>query len=78
MREAKIKLKPDDVTEFVKLSENCSFDIDIFCSRIIIDAKSVLGVMGLDLSKVLTVRYYGQDAAFENMLHRCSVIPAQS
>ncbi|MBO6133196.1 MAG: HPr family phosphocarrier protein [Lachnospiraceae bacterium] len=74
MHEAKIRLNPDNVTEFVKLSENCSFDIDIFCSKIIIDAKSVLGVMGLDLSKVLTVRYYGQDSAFENMLHRYAAV----
>ena len=73
MHEMKIKLAPDNIPDFMKAAENCNFDIDIFCSKIIVDAKSVLGVMGLDFSKVLTVRYYGQDAAFESILSQYSV-----
>ena len=73
MREVKIRLRPEEVKDFVRTSEGCSFDIDIFYNRIIVDAKSILGVMGLDLTKVLTVRYYGDDAIFEAMLNSHAV-----
>ena len=34
----------------------------------IIDAKSMLGVLSLDLSRELTVKYGGKNNAFENVL----------
>jgi hypothetical protein len=36
----------------------------------IIDAKSILGVLSLDLSQVLTVQFGGQNFDFENMLKK--------
>lgn len=57
-----------DVKEFVSAAAECDFDINIFYNHVIIDAKSVLGVLSLDLSKVLTVEYDGEDAAFEAVL----------
>ena len=36
----------------------------------IVDAKSVLGVLSLDLSKALTVEYDGNDIAFEEILNK--------
>ena len=51
----------------------CDFDIDIFHNRRIIDAKSILGVLSLDLTQVLTVRFYGKDTAFEDVLQRFCV-----
>lgn len=58
------------VTEFVKAAEECAFDIDVCYDRVIIDGKSLLGLLGMDRSKVLTVRYYGSDAAFEKVLDK--------
>ena len=49
-------------------AEKCDFDIDVFYNRIIIDAKSMLGVLSLDLSRELTVKYGGKNNAFENVL----------
>lgn len=73
MSEKKIKLKElEEVTEFVSAAEKCDFDIDVFYNRIIIDAKSILGVLSLDLSRELTVKYGGQDAHFENILSKYS------
>ena len=40
----------EDVQEFVNEAAKCSFDIDISYNRIIIDAKSLLGILS-------TVRY---------------------
>ena len=54
----KIRLSAnEDVRDFVRTAEKCDFDIDIFHNRRIIDAKSILGVLSLDLTQVLTVRF---------------------
>ncbi len=45
-----------------------SFDIDVFYNRVVIDAKSILGVMSLDLTQILTVEYMGEDAEYEAFL----------
>lgn len=70
MKEAKIKLDISDVVDFVKAASECDFDIDINYNRILIDAKSILGVMSMDLSKVLTVKYYGENSNFESCLKK--------
>lgn len=74
MNEKIIKLTDaDEVQEFVRAAGNCNFDIDISYQRIIIDAKSILGVMGLGLSRELTVKYGGKNLEFENVLTRYTV-----
>lgn len=56
MTQSKIKLNAaEDVQEFVKAASKCDFDIDIYYNRFLIDAKSILGVLSMDLTKVLTV-----------------------
>ncbi len=63
--ETRVKLNNvDDVKEFVRLAGKCDFDIDVFYNRIIIDGKSILGVLSLDLAHVLTVRCYGDCKSF--------------
>ena len=57
-----------DVKEFVTVAGECDFDVNIFYNHIIVDAKSVLGVLSLDLSKTLTVEYDGEDPLFEEVL----------
>lgn len=73
MRERKIKLMPEQARDFVKASSKCDFDIDVFYNHVIIDAKSILGVLGLDFSRELTVQYAGYDNNFENFITRFSV-----
>ena len=51
--------------QFCRLAGNCPFDIDVFYNRIVIDAKSILGVLSLDFNRVLNVRMYGENAEFE-------------
>lgn len=63
----------EDVKEFVRAAEQCDFDIDVFYNRIIIDAKSILGVLSLDLSRTLTVRYAEKDSRFESTLQKYCV-----
>ena len=69
MRKRQIKLNPQQAKEFVTTSSKCDFDIDVFYNRVIIDAKSMLGVLGLDFTKTLTVQYQGYDSNFEQLSH---------
>lgn len=60
----------EDAKAFVAAASKCDFDIDIFYNRIIIDAKSILGVLSLDLTRVLTVEFDGENEEFEAFLEK--------
>ena len=49
------------------------FDIDIFYNRIIIDAKSILGILSMDLTRELTVKYYGENPGFNAVIAKFAV-----
>ena len=66
----KIRLKLDDVHEFVSAAAKCDFDIDISYNRFVVDAKSIIGVLGLDLNQILTVSCNGYDSEFEKYMSR--------
>ena len=69
MKQRKIMLPSISAAkEFVKEAGKCDFDIDVFYNRVIIDAKSLLGVLSLDLTRVLTVEYNGENEEFEEQL----------
>lgn len=71
----KIKLSAtEEVKEFVTSAGKCDFDVDVFYNRIIIDAKSILGVLSLDLSKKLTVEYAGVNLDFEMTLNKFQTV----
>ena len=55
--ERRIKLTPDEVKHFIAVTSKCDFDIDISYNRYVVDAKSFLGVYGLDFTKVLKKGY---------------------
>lgn len=61
---------PEQVEHFVATTSKCDFDIDIAYNRYIVDAKSFLGVYGLDFSQVLTVRYDGYNDDLEKLLKK--------
>lgn len=73
MKERKIVLPTlDDAKLFVSKASKCEFDIDVFYNRVVIDAKSILGVLSLDLTRVLTVEFNGENAEFEEFLEKMS------
>ena len=63
----------DDAKMFVAATTQCDFDIDVYYNRVVIDAKSILGVLSLDLRNVLTVQYDGENEAFEAFLEKMAV-----
>lgn len=73
MMERKIRLAPEEVAHFVETARKCDFDIDIAYNRYTVDAKSILGVLALDLRQQLTVSYSGYNAEFEETLKRLAI-----
>lgn len=69
----RIKLRPDEVVEFVSAASKCIYDVDISYNSYIVDAKSIVGVLGLNFDQVLTVAYNGYDAEFEKYLKKFAV-----
>ena len=63
----------DDAKMFVAAATQCDFDIDVYYNRVVIDAKSILAVLSLDLRNVLTVQYDGENEAFEAFLEKMAV-----
>lgn len=62
MREMKIQLKNiEEVKRFVSLITAFSGAFDLISGRYIIDAKSILGIFSVDLSKPLTLRIDSTD-----------------
>ncbi|MGN8800520.1 HPr family phosphocarrier protein [Candidatus Merdisoma sp. HCP28S3_D10] len=74
MQTKKIKLNAtEDVQEFVQGASKCDFDVDVFYNRILIDAKSILGVLSMDLNQVLTVKCHGESGEFDRVLAKYAV-----
>lgn len=66
-----IRLTANQIKDFVNAASRCDFDIDIANndhSHYVVDAKSFLGVMGLNLAGELLVSYNGYNEAFERLL----------
>lgn len=62
MTKVKIRLPSvNEVKDFVIAVSSCSCDIDIAADRYIIDAKSIMGIFSLDLSKPLELRIISED-----------------
>ncbi len=52
----------DDVKNFVNTVLLFNFDIDLVSGRYAIDAKSIMGIFSLDLSKPIELRAHTDDA----------------
>ena len=62
-----------DVITFVKAAEKCRHDVDVSYNRVVIDAKSLVGVMSMDLKHTLTVRYSEDEHGFTSALDKFAV-----
>ena len=62
-----------DVKDFVRAAGDCDFDIDVKYNRTIIDAKSLLGMIGLGLQNDLQVCFGGKNENFENLVDKFSL-----
>ena len=59
MKSIKIALKfTQDVKDFVNIVSKYTYDIDLKGDKYVVDAKSILGIYSLDLSKPITVEIH--------------------
>ena len=52
-----------DVKEFVNIVNRFPSEIDLTSSRYVVDAKSIMGIFSLDLSKPIKVDVHSDDCA---------------
>lgn len=72
--QASIKMNPSMVKEFISVTTQCDFDIDIAASnRYFVDAKSIVGVLGLDMTRPLVLEYAGYNEALESFIRSNAV-----
>ena len=74
MKSVKVKLNSvDKVQSFNQVVRRFDGDCDLAWGRHVVDAKSILGVFGLDLTQPLTVEYRGYNKNFETFLNAMAV-----
>ena len=54
-------LSISDVKEFADLVSAFNYDIDLVSGRYVVDAKSIMGIFSLDLSKPISLVAYTDD-----------------
>lgn len=62
MKSVQISLQmASQVKTFVSIVQKYSYEIDLRSDRYVVDAKSILGIFSLDLSRPLTVEIHSVD-----------------
>ena len=62
MGEMKLTFKtPNEIVEFVNTVSKYEFDIDVRRGRVVVDAKSLLGIMHLGLNNVMDLKLHSGD-----------------
>ena len=51
----------NDVKDFVNVVNKYSFDVDLSSGRYVVDAKSIMGIFSLDLSKPIKVEVHAEN-----------------
>ena len=66
----KIQIKFNDVTDvnkFVRLVSKYNSDVDLYCGSYCVDAKSILGIMTIDLRNQMWVTWNGDRTEKEQL-----------
>ncbi len=53
----------NDVKEFVSIISQCDYDVDLVSGRYFIDAKSIMGIFSLDLSRPVELQAHVDDCS---------------
>ena len=46
----------NDVKEFVSIVNQCDFDVDLISGKYVVNAKSIMGIFSLDLTKSIILQ----------------------
>lgn len=58
----------NDVKDFVNIVSKYDFDVDLTSGRYTVDAKSIMGIFSLDLSKPILVEVHAEGAACDEFI----------
>lgn len=53
----------NEIKDFVNIVSKYDYDIDLISGRYVVDAKSMMGIFSLDLSKPIQVKVFAEDCA---------------
>ena len=73
MKSVNIKLSlAENVKSFVNVVNRYPYDVDLRAGRHVVDAKSILGIFSLDLSKPIVMEIYTDscDDLMEDIIHQ--------
>ena len=59
----------EKVKNFVNLINRFDYDFDLVSGRYVIDAKSIMGIFSLDLSKPIALNIYADDKNIDEILN---------
>lgn len=51
----------NDVKQFVNIVSKCDYDVDLISGRYAVDAKSIMGIFSLDISKPIKLEAHSED-----------------
>ena len=51
----------NDVKNFVSVVSKCDYDVDLISGRYAVDAKSIMGIFSLDLSKPIDLNIHSEN-----------------
>ncbi len=64
MQNFKVHLKSiNDVKEFVRVVNDFPYDVDLASGRYIVDAKSIMGIFSLDLTRPIDVEIHCENCS---------------
>lgn len=58
----------ENVKKFISIVDQCPYDVDLVSGRYVIDAKSIMGIFSLDLSKPIPLHVHvptGEETKFD-------------
>ena len=69
MKTANIRINTiEDVKNFVTTVTKCNYEVDIVSGRYAIDAKSIMGIFSLDLSKPINLNIHAEGTTLDSIL----------
>ena len=57
----RLTMMTDNVKNFVSIVNHYPYDMDLRSGRYVVDAKSILGIFSIDLSRPITLSIYSDD-----------------
>ncbi len=66
----------NQILNFVKLIKDCAFDADIRCGHIVVDAKSLMGVMAVAANKEVELILHASEEISQTITSRLTAFAA--